>query len=154
MIYFAYQAQADMMWPFKAFARGALPVLNDQLLGLTQLSLVRELAAAYDVFGLAELTHRRPEFAINSVICAGREVAVTEEKVCVEAFGTLLRFKKDVKAVQPRVLIVAPMSGHFATLLRDTVRVMLADHDVYITDWHNARNVPLVAGRFGLDEYQ
>ena len=153
MIYFAYQAQADMMWPFKAFARGALPVLNDQLLGLTQLSLVRELAAAYDVFGLAELTHRRPEFAINSVICAGREVAVTEEIVSVEAFGTLLRFKKDGKAVQPRVLIVAPMSGHFATLLRDTLRVMLADHDVYITDWHNPRNVPLVAGRFGLDEY-
>ena len=53
----------------------------------------------------------------------------------------------------PRVLIVAPMSGHFATLLRDTARTMLADHDVYITDWHNARNVPLVAGRFGLDEY-
>ena len=153
MIYFAYQAQADMMWPFKAFARGALPVLNDQLLGLTQLSLVRELAAAYDVFGLAELTHRRPEFAINSVICAGREVAVTKEIVSVEAFGTLLRFKKDGKAVQPRVLIVAPMSGHFATLLRDTLRVMLADHDVYITDWHNPRNVPLVAGRFGLDEY-
>ena len=153
MIYFAYQAQADMMWPFKAFARGALPVLNDRLLGLTQLSLVRELAAAYDVFGLAELTHRRPEFNINSVTCDGREVAVTEEKISVEAFGTLLRFKKDVKAVQPRVLIVAPMSGHFATLLRDTVRVMLADHDVYITDWHNARNVPLAAGRFGLDEY-
>ena len=68
-------------------------------------------------------------------------------------FGTLLHFRKDVPDPGPRVLIVAPMSGHFATLLRDTVRTMLADHDVYITDWHNARDVPLAAGRFGLDEY-
>ena len=59
------------------------------------------------------------------------------------AFGTLLRFAKPGAPAQPRVLIVAPMSGHFATLLRDTVRTMLADHDVYITDWHNARDVPL-----------
>jgi len=68
-------------------------------------------------------------------------------------FATLLRFAKPSAALQPRLLIVAPMSGHFATLLRDTVRTALADHDVYITDWHNARDVPLGAGRFGLAEY-
>ena len=68
-------------------------------------------------------------------------------------FATLLRFRKQTAEPQPRVLIVAPMSGHFATLLRDTVRTMLADHDVYISDWHNTRDVPLSAGRFGLDEY-
>ena len=62
---------------------------------------------------------------------------------CVTPFATLLRFRKDGATPQPRVLIVAPMSGHFATLLRDTVRTMLADHDVYVTDWHNVRDVPL-----------
>jgi len=65
----------------------------------------------------------------------------------------LLHFKKDVAVTQPRVLMVAPLSGHFSTLLRATVRTMLPDHDVYITDWHNARDVPLTAGRFGFDEY-
>ena len=68
-------------------------------------------------------------------------------------FGTLLHFRKDVDIAQPRVLVVAPLSGHFATLLRSTVRTLLPDHDVYITDWHNARDVPHDAGRFGFDDY-
>ena len=68
-----------------------------------------------------------------------------EEAAHVTPFGTLLHFKKDIDTAQPRVLLVAPLSGHFATLLRDTVRTMLPEHDVYITDWHNARDVPLAA---------
>ena len=83
----------------------------------------------------------------------GREVAVREEAVRTAPFGTLLRFRKDTDAVQPRVLLVAPLSGHFATLLRATVNTMLPDHDVFITDWHNARDVPARDGRFGVDEY-
>jgi polyhydroxyalkanoate depolymerase len=83
----------------------------------------------------------------------GREVGVREEAVRTTPFGTLLRFRKDTDAVQPRVLLVAPLSGHFATLLRATVETMLADHDVFITDWHNARDVPRRHGAFGLDEY-
>jgi polyhydroxyalkanoate depolymerase len=71
----------------------------------------------------------------------------------VTPFGTLLHFKKDIDMAQPRVLLIAPLSGHFSTLLRATVRTMLAEHDVYITDWHNARDVPTEAGRFGFDEY-
>ena len=82
-----------------------------------------------------------------------REVPVTEEPVLVTPFGTLLRFRKDIDSAQPRVLVVAPLSGHFATLLRDTVKTLLADHDVYITDWHNARDVPLSDGAFGFDDY-
>ena len=78
---------------------------------------------------------------------------MTEEAADVTPFGTLLHFKKDVAQAQPRVLVVAPLSGHFATLLRATVRTMLPEHDVYITDWHNARDVPLEAGRFGFDDY-
>ena len=80
-------------------------------------------------------------------------VEVEEEVVDSTPFGTLLRFRKDVDDPGPRVLILAPLSGHFATLLKDTVVTMLPDHDVYITDWNNARDVPLTAGRFGFDEY-
>ena len=78
---------------------------------------------------------------------------VTEQAAHVTPFGTLLHFAKDIDTAQPRVLLVAPLSGHFATLLRNTVRTMLPEHDVYITDWHNARDAPLSAGRFGFDDY-
>jgi poly(3-hydroxybutyrate) depolymerase len=110
-----------------------------------------------EVFGAAGLTHTRPAFEIDKVCCGegkdSQEVAVQEEITHVAAFGTLLHFKKEGVAGQPRVLLLAPLSGHFAPLLRETVRTLLADHDVYITDWHNARDVPLSEGRFGLDEY-
>jgi polyhydroxyalkanoate depolymerase len=82
-----------------------------------------------------------------------REVAVREEAADVRPFGTLLHFKKDIDMAQPRVLLVAPLSGHFATLLRATVSTMLPDHDVYITDWHNARDVALSEGEFGFYDY-
>ena len=68
-------------------------------------------------------------------------------------FASLLHFKKDSDRKQPKVLLVAPLSGHFATLLRSTVEMLLQDHDVYITDWHNARDMPVSAGAFGFDEY-
>jgi len=80
-------------------------------------------------------------------------VPVREQAVFATPFGTLLRFRKNTDSVQPRVLLVAPLSGHFATLLRNTVATMLPEHDVYITDWHNVRDVALMHGRFGLDEY-
>lgn len=99
------------------------------------------------------LTFARPAYGIETVMVGNREVSVAEEKVEVTPFGTLLRFRKDIVTEQPKVLVVAPLSGHFATLLRATVRTMLPDHDVYITDWHNARDVPLAAGTFGFDDY-
>ena len=99
------------------------------------------------------LTFARPAYGIETVMVGNREVAVAEEKVEVTPFGTLLRFRKDIVTEQPKVLVVAPLSGHFATLLRATVRTMLPDHDVYITDWHNARDVPLSDGVFGFDDY-
>ena len=157
MMYQAYQAHADMMWPLQALARTALPMLQDPSFGWSALAGNRKLAAACELMGLAQVTHHRPAFGIESVLVAGEPVAVTEEAALVTPFATLLHFRKDrgnpAAASQPRVLIVAPMSGHFATLLRDTVRTMLADHDVYITDWHNGREMPLSAGPFGLDEY-
>ena len=105
-------------------------------------SALSNLTAAYELIARAGLTHARPPYGIDSVMVGNREVAVREEAAAVTPFGTLLHFKKDIDQAQPRVLLVAPLSGHFATLLRGTVRTMLPEHDVYITDWHNARDVP------------
>jgi polyhydroxyalkanoate depolymerase len=113
----------------------------------------RDIDAGWELIEMAGLTHSRPPFDIDTVEVNGALARVTEEVVKRTPFASLLHFRKDIAAPQPRVLLVAPMSGHFATLLRGTVRTMLADHDVYITDWHNPRDVPLAAGRFGFDEY-
>jgi poly(3-hydroxybutyrate) depolymerase len=153
LLYHAYQAQTDLLWPLRFITDAALPVFNQARDGPAETPAMRKLAAALDVFSLARLTHCRRDFGIESVIVGQREVAVTEEIAHKLPFGSLLHFKKAIPEEQPRVLLVAPMSGHFATLLRETARTMLADHDVYITDWYNARDVPLVYGRFGLDEH-
>jgi poly(3-hydroxybutyrate) depolymerase len=151
MLYLAYQLSTDIMTPVRAWASlaagsGSPPLLSDH-------PAMRNLTAVYELIARAGLTHTRPPFGINTVTVGNREVEVHEEAAHSTPFGTLLHFKKDVAAAQPRVLLVAPLSGHFATLLRATVRTMLPDHDVFITDWHNARDVPLIAGRFGVDEY-
>ena len=150
MLYLAYQLQSDIMTPIRAWATIAAttgqPFRADN-------QAVRSLTAAYELIARAGLTHSRPPFGIGSVTVGNREVEVREEAAYATPFGTLLHFKKDIATAQPRVLLVAPLSGHFATLLRATVRTMLPEHDVFITDWHNARDVPLTAGRFGFDEY-
>jgi poly(3-hydroxybutyrate) depolymerase len=155
MMYQAYQAHTDLMWPLRAWAKTSLPMLNDNSFGWAGFNSNRKLAAACEVLKLGEVTHKRPPFGITSVTLKGEAIAVTEEAAHVTPFATLLHFKKEFSPAvpQPKVLIVAPMSGHFATLLRDTVQTVLPDHDTYITDWHNARDVQLSAGRFGLDEY-
>ena len=153
MIYQAYQAHSDLMWPLRAVASNALPALQRARDVPGEDMALRKLAAACEVFVLATLTHARPPFRLDTITVGDREVLVREEVAARTPFATLLHFRKDMPDPGPRVLIVAPMSGHFATLLRDTARTMLADHDVYITDWHNARDVPISAGRFGLDEY-
>jgi poly(3-hydroxybutyrate) depolymerase len=149
MLYLAYQTQSDMMAPVRTWATMALagqPLLGD-------MDALRNLTAAYELISRAGLTHTRPAFGISHVTVGNREVEVREEAAARTPFGTLIHFKKDVAATQPRVLVVAPLSGHFATLLRNTVRTMLPEHDVFLTDWHNARDVPLTAGRFGIDEH-
>lgn len=153
MMYSAYQAQSDLMWPLRTMARMSLPFLQDPTFGAAANFGSRNLAAACEVLALSEVTHARPAWKIDSVTVDGSLMEVTEEAAHATAFATLRRFRKASAGPQPKVLIVAPMSGHFATLLRDTVRTTLQDHDVYVTDWHNPRDVPLAAGRFGLDEY-
>jgi polyhydroxyalkanoate depolymerase len=151
MLYLAYQTHTDIIAPMKAWATMALAAGHQPL--VADNSAIRNLTAAYELVSRMGLTHTRPPFGIRSVTVGNREVEVREEAAHKTPFGTLLHFKKDVATTQPRVLLVAPLSGHFATLLRATVRTMLPDHDVFITDWHNARDIPLICGQFGVDEY-
>ena len=141
MLYQAYQAHTDVMGPVRALAGVAAHAIGRSIGGLGQ-GAVRNLTAAYELISRAGLTHTRPPFGIDRVMVGNREVEVREVAAHVTPFGTLLHFQKDIDVAQPRVLVVAPLSGHFATLLRATVRTMLAEHDVYITDWHNMRDVP------------
>jgi poly(3-hydroxybutyrate) depolymerase len=153
MLYQAYQAHSDVMIPVRKWAGAALRTLGLPLAGIADNAVLRNLTAAYELIARAGLTHARPAFGIDGVIVGNRETAVSERTALSTPFGTLLHFKKDIDTPQPRVLLVAPLSGHFATLLRGTVRTMLPEHDIYITDWHNVRDVPLMHGRFGFDDY-
>src|SRR5215831_3084101 len=153
MLYQAYQAHSDIMIPVRNWAGIALRTLGQPLAGIADNVVLRNLTAAYELIARAGLTHARPAFDITGTTVGNREVAVHEEAALTTPFGTLLRFRKDIDTAQPRVLLVAPLSGHFSTLLRGTVRTMLPEHDVYITDWHNVRDVPLLEGRFGFDDY-
>lgn len=114
---------------------------------------VRRVTAANTLLALARLTHKRPDFGINSVSVNGKTEAVTEEVVHRTPFCSLLHFRKSGSTAQPRVLLIAPLSGHFTTLLRGTVQTLLGDHDVYLTDWHNIRDVSLLHGSFSLDDF-
>jgi poly(3-hydroxybutyrate) depolymerase len=153
MLYQAYQAHTDVMVPVRSWAGSALRALGQPLAGIADNAVLRNLTAAYEIIARAGLTHARPAFGIDRVTVGNREVAVNERAALTTPFGTLLHFKKDIDTPQPRVLLVAPLSGHFATLLRGTVRTMLPEHDVYITDWHNVRDVSLAHGSFGFDGY-
>ena len=153
MMYHAYQAQADMLRPLRQWAKAHGAWLGSEPPQPGIAGMGRPAMAASKVFELAEVTHRRPAWRIEEVMVDGQPQPVVEEVVARTPFAELLRFSKPGAPAQPKLLVVAPMSGHFATLLRDTVRTVLQDHDVYVTDWLNVRDVPLSAGRFGLDEY-
>lgn len=156
MIYQAYQAYSDLTDTLRYFARVTLPFLDAPWPGSEPGPLARKLAASLEVFARTGLTHVRRDFGIERVRLggpAGAELEVEEVVADRTPFCSLLHFRKSAAAAQPRVLLVTPMSGHFATLLRGTVRTMLPDHDVYITDWHNARDISRQDGRFDLGDY-
>jgi poly(3-hydroxybutyrate) depolymerase len=152
MLYQLYQAQTDFLAPARFGAKLWLTFAAEQTIGRT-LPGPRLITAAADMLANTAVTHKRRPFALDAVQVENRHVQVRETIVASTPFCHLLRFEKDLATAQPKVLIVAPMSGHFATLLRPTVQTMLPDCDVHITDWQNARDVPLSAGDFGLDDY-
>ena len=152
MLYLAYESQNGLMDPIRMVALSMLRMLGPAGAPGGSSSLA-SLAAAYEMIARAGLTHTRPPYGIDEVMVGNEMVKVEEKPRFVAPFGTLLHFKKDVATPQPRVLVVAPLSGHFATLLRNTVKTLLSEHDVYITDWHNARDVSLDRGGFGFEDY-
>ncbi|QBK05289.1 polyhydroxyalkanoate depolymerase [Hylemonella gracilis] len=161
MLYQLYEAQRSLMEPFADLANVMARSFNNPLVPLAHLPQAQRLAAGYALLHRLGKDYEKPEFGIRTVPVDGVDVAIHERVEMELPFCQLRRFKRfsdDTATLsklkgQPVVLIVAPLSGHYATLLRDTVRTMLRDHKVYITDWKNARTVPLSEGEFHLDDY-
>ena len=161
MLYQIYEAQRSLMEPFADFAQAASKLYSNPLSPFGQHPLAQRMAAGYDLVYRLGKDYEKPGFNIKTIDIDGTDVAIHERVEIDKPFCELRRFKRfsdDAETLerlkgQPAVLIVAPLSGHYATLLRDTVRSMLRDHKVYITDWRNARMVPLEQGPFHLDDY-
>ena len=159
MLYQIYEAQRSMMEPFTGMAELAAKFYNNP--SMSQFPMAQRVSAAYDLMHRLGKDYEKPEFGVRTVDVDGIDVAIHERIEVDKPFCELRRFKRysdDTATLaklktQPVVLVVAPLSGHYATLLRDTVRTMLKDHKVYITDWKNARLVPLSEGEFHLDDY-
>jgi poly(3-hydroxybutyrate) depolymerase len=153
MLYLGFQTCSDFAAPLRALSNSAAAALSQPFGGTSRNALPRAMAAICELIARAGLSHHRPAFGIDRVKIGAEFVTIRETAMHRTPFCTLLHFAKDGAAAQPPVLLVAPMSGHFATLLRGTVETLLPDHDVYITDWHNARDVGLQHGGFGFDDF-
>ena len=149
MFYQAYQAWADLTAPARLAARMAL--IGEK--SWAELPMGRHLNAWAHMIAETEFTHEKPDFRIDEVLAGNGLLEVRQEVTLALPFGDLLHFAKDDSEPRPKMLLVTPLSGHFATLLRNTVATLLRHHDVYITDWRNARDVPLSAGKFGFEDY-
>ncbi|MBK7004536.1 MAG: polyhydroxyalkanoate depolymerase [Burkholderiales bacterium] len=161
MLYQLYETQRSLMEPFSDLAYAAAKAYGNPLSILGQNPFAQRISAGYDLLHRLGKDYEKPEFGLRTINVNGVDVAIHERVEIDKPFCELRRFKRfsddtptlDVIKAQPAVLIVAPLSGHYATLLRDTVKTMLGDHKVYITDWKNARLVPLSEGAFHLDDY-
>ena len=161
MLYQLYETQRSFMEPFAELAQAASKLYSNPLNPASQTPLAQRVSAGYALMHRLGKDYVKPEFGIRTVKVNGVDVAIHERVEIDKPFCELRRFKRfsddpdtlQALKAQPPVLIVAPLSGHYATLLRDTVRTMLQDHKVYITDWKNARLVPLSDGEFHLDDY-
>lgn len=153
MLYSAYQSQLDLLAPFRAAAGLTHAMLREPFAGPAANPFLRSLGASAEIFARLQLAHERPDFDIGHVAVDGQTVRIREEHVYATPFGNLIHFRKEPARHLPRVLLVAPMAGHFSTLLRNTIETLLPGHDVYLTDWINARDIPRREGPFGLDDY-
>ena len=153
MLYDAYEMQRSLLAGASTLANIGAGWLQNPANPFSYSSAGPIVASALDVFAHASAPRGKPEFGIESTTIGGRRVEVREEIVLRKPFGQLKRFRRLGVEESPRLLIIAPMSGHYATLLRGTVERMLPGHDVYITDWRDAKLVPTDEGRFDLDDY-
>jgi len=161
MLYQFYETQRSLLAPFSEFAGAAAKLYNHPLSPFSHAPLAQRVAAGFSLMHRLSKDYEKPEFGIRSVVAAGKPVAVQELVRIDKPFCKLIRFKRyaddpeviEAMRKQPSVLVVAPLSGHHSTLLRDTVHMLLQDHKVFITDWADARMVPLEHGPFHLDDY-
>ncbi|MFZ2389318.1 MAG: polyhydroxyalkanoate depolymerase [Polaromonas sp.] len=161
MLYQIYESQRTLMEPFVDFAQAAAKLYSNPSSPVGQSPFAQRVSAGYSLMYRLGKGYEKPSFDIRTIDVDGVSLAIHERVEVDKPFCELRRFKRfsddpptlTKLKTQPAVLIVAPLSGHYATLLRDTVKAMLKDHKVYITDWKNARNVPLTDGAFHLDDY-
>ncbi|MFV0297910.1 MAG: polyhydroxyalkanoate depolymerase [Hyphomicrobiaceae bacterium] len=157
MLYHWYELGHAAVRPARVAADSCRVFLTNPFNLLTHTPIGRHTVAALEVFERTTRRYDKPSFGLTATQVDGDEVAVHEEVVWRHPFCRVIRFRRDIPAdrneADPKLLLVAPMSGHYATLLRGTVEAFLPDHDVYITDWQDARDVPVAAGTFDLDEY-
>ncbi len=159
MLYQLYEWTHAAIKPWRAAASMGRAMLNNPANPVSYTYQAKVTSAAFEVFDRLTRKYAKPEFGIREVLCHGGRIAITEEIVFSHPFCQLLHFKRDTSAlperfkVAPKLLVVAPLSGHFATLLRGTVRALLEDFDVYITDWTDAREVAPADGNFDLHDY-
>ncbi len=156
MLHPLYEMNHTAIAPMRFVAEAGLAFWGNHFNPLAHTSLGRSATASLQMFERATRRYDKPKFEVASIQINGKSIAVHEEIVWQMPFCNLVNFKKDLakkSKPQTKLLMVAPMSGHYATLLKGTVQEMLPDYDVYVTDWNDAREVPLVAGRFDLDDY-
>lgn len=157
MLYHAYELTHAAMGPARAAARMSQEILSSPLNPAASWYSSRATAAALEMFINATRRYGKPEWQLDSVALEAGTAKVSVNVVKTLPFGDLLHFKRSGAAARgrtdPPVMIIAPMSGHYATLLRGTVEAMLPEHEVYITDWRDARDVPMTEGAFDLDDY-
>ena len=159
MLYQLYELNHATIAPLRTFIEWNRLLFDQPWNPWAQAPPYRALAASWDVFENLTRRYAKPAFGIPTIELPGRRVEVTQEVVLRKSFCDLLHFQRDEAALpasrrhDPRVLVVAPLSGHYATLLRGTVKALLPEHDVYITDWRDARTVPVTEGGFDLEDY-
>jgi len=153
LLYHFHDWHRAAMTPFRLAAEATQVAFKNPYFLPTHTPFGRVMAAGAELFERTTRHFLKPEFGLKSTKSYGEVVAVDEEVVMAKPFCDLVHFKRHTESLDPRVLIVAPMSGHYATLLRGTVEAMLPDHDIYITDWNDAKMVPLAEGSFDLEDY-
>ena len=153
MLYAAYELQRQLSQPVRLWANALEQVYSSPYNPLTDTWIGKSVAASAEIMARLTQNYHKPAFGLATTRIGDETVAVNEEILLRKPFCQLMRFRRDTTRRDPKVLVVAPMSGHFATLLRGTVEALLPEHDVHITDWTDAREVPLSQGNFDLDDY-
>jgi poly(3-hydroxybutyrate) depolymerase len=153
MLYHAYELHRQLTKPVRLWANALEQVYSSPYNPLADTWFGKSVAASAEIMARLTQNYGKPAFGLATTHIDGESVAVNEEILLRKPFCQLIRFKRDTTRQDPKVLVVAPMSGHFATLLRGTVEALLPEHDVHITDWLDARDIPLSDGNFDLDDY-